>query len=101
MSGFQMESAIYSMYLVDIRNLVRNKLNICKEYHVQPSEIDRMPFYEYEYMLEEIRKDMKEQEKQQKEQEKQQEAYKSSLPNYNKMMSGMSGSLPKFSMPKL
>ena len=45
-----MESVTYSLFLVDIRNLVRNKLNICKEYHIQPSEIDRMPFYEYEHI---------------------------------------------------
>lgn len=96
-----MELAIYSMYLVDIRNLVRNKLNICKEYHIQPSEIDRMMYFEYEYILEDINKDIKEQEKRQKEQEKQQESYKSSMPNYSKMMSGMQSSIPKFSMPKI
>ncbi len=93
-----MESAIYSLYQVDIRNLVRNKLNICKEYHIQPSEIDRLQFYEYEYMLEEINKDIKEQEKRQKEQEKQQ-ASMSSVPNYNQIMRGAQSSIPKFSMP--
>jgi len=34
--------------------LVRNKLLICKEYNIQPSELDRMAFYEYEQILEEI-----------------------------------------------
>ena len=96
-----MEFAIYSIYLVDIRNLVKSKLNICKEYHIQPSEIDRMPYYEYEYMIEDINKDIKEQEKRQKEQEKQQESYKASMPNYGRIMSGMQGSMPKISMPKL
>ena len=89
------------MYLVDIRNLVKNKLSICKEYHVQPSEIDRMMYFEYEYILEEIYKDIREQEKRQKEQEKQQESYRSSMPNYSKMMSGIQSSMPKFSIPKL
>lgn len=89
------------MYLVDIRNLVRNKLNICKEYHIQPSEIDRMPFFEYEYMLEDINKDIKEQEKRNKEQEKQQQAAMGSMPNYKNMMNGMSNSMPKFSMPSM
>lgn len=96
-----MELAIYSLYQVDIRNLVRNKLNICKEYHIQPSEIDRMQFFDYEYMLEEINKDIKEQEKRNKEQEKQQQSTMGSIPNYSKIMSGMQSSMPKFSMPKI
>lgn len=96
-----MELAIYSLYQVDIRNLVRNKLNICKEYHIQPSEIDRMQFFDYEYMLEEINKDIKEQEKRNKEQEKQQQSTIGSIPNYSKIMSGMQSSMPKFSMPKI
>lgn len=95
-----MESAIYSLFLVDIRNLVRNKLNICKEYHIQPSEIDRMPFYEYEYMLEDINSDIKEQEKRQKEEEKKYGNI-SSPPNYNQMMGNAMRSMPKFNMPKL
>ena len=86
---------------MDIRNLVRNKLNICKEYHIQPSEIDRMQFFDYEYMLEEINKDIKEQEKRNKEQEKQQQSTMGSIPNYSKIMSGMQSSMPKFSMPKI
>lgn len=94
-----MESVTYSLFLVDIRNLVRNKLNICKEYHIQPSEIDRMPFYEYEYMLEDINADIKEQEKRQKEEEK--KYGNVSTPNYNQMMRNASSNLPKFNMPKL
>ena len=84
---------------MDIRNLVRNKLNICKEYHIQPSEIDRLQYYEYEYMLEEINKDIKEQEKRQKEQEKQQQ-HAGSMPNYNQIMRNAQASIPKLNMPK-
>lgn len=94
-----MESVTYSLFLVDIRNLVRNKLNICKEYHIQPSEIERMPFYEYEYMLEDINADIKEQEKRQKEEE--QKYGNISTPNYNQMMRNASANLPKFTMPKI
>ena len=35
--------------------MVKNKLYICKEYHIQPSEIDRMYFYDYETMMFEIK----------------------------------------------
>lgn len=88
------------MYLVDIRNLVRNKSSICKEYHIQPSEIDRMQFFEYEFLIEDINKDTKEAEKRQKEEEKQQQAQMGSMPNYNQMMSNAKASIPKMTMPK-
>lgn len=94
-----MESVTYSLFLVDIRNLVRNKLNICKNYNIQPSEIDRMPFYEYEFVLEDINADIKEQEKRQKEDEK--KYGNISAPNYNQMMGNMSRNMPKINMPKL
>jgi hypothetical protein len=58
-----------------------------------------MPFYEYEYMLEDINADIKEQEKRQKEEEK--KYGNISTPNYNQMMSNMSKSMPKMSIPKL
>ena len=60
------------MYRIDLENLVRNKLYICKEYHIQPSEIDRMMYFDYETMLEEIKQIQTNQEK---ENEKQQEQY--------------------------
>ena len=60
-----------------------------------------MQFFDYEYMLEEINKDIKEQEKRNKEQEKQQQSTMGSIPNYSKIMSGMQSSMPKFSMPKI
>ena len=55
-----MEFALYSLFRVDIRNLVKNKLLICKEFKIQPSEIDRLVFFEYEYMLEDIKEYQKE-----------------------------------------
>lgn len=58
-----------------------------------------MPFYEYEYILEDINTDIKEQEKRQKEEE--QKYGNISTPNYNQMMRNASASMPKFSMPKL
>lgn len=89
------------MYLVDIRNLVRNKSSICKEYHIQPSEIDRMQFFEYEFLIEDINKDTKEAAERQKEQEKAQQAQMGTMPNYNQMMSNARSSMPKMSMPSM
>lgn len=86
--------------------MVRSKLYICKEWHIQPSEIDRLPYYEYELMCENINIAQKEQEKQAKEQEKQYSGLHKSM-NPNSMMSAMKNmpgmkmpSMPKMTMPK-
>ena len=98
-----MESVLYSIWRVDVINLVRNKLYICKEYHIQPSEIDNLVYFEYEYMLEDINKEQKEQEKKNKDDEKKY-AGLGRTPNYNSMMNNVGRSMPKlpnFSMPNL
>ena len=104
-----MEFALYSLFQIDVRNLVTNKLLICKEYHIQPSEIDRLVFFEYEYMLDDIKDHQKERQSQQEAEEKQQSqmmrqmknpasAYKApAMPNF----SPPSFSMPSFSMPKI
>ena len=78
--------------------MVRNKLLICKEYHIQPSEIDRMAFYEYEQILEEINIIQKDEEKRQKEQEK---AYNTNNFNPNGMMNSMKNSMPPMRAPSM
>ena len=96
------------MFKTNIASLVRNKLHICKDWNIQPSEIDRMPYYEYELICEEINITNKEQEKRQKEEEKQYAGMQKSMnPNsiMNSMKNNMPGmkmpSMPKFTMPKL
>lgn len=97
-----MESALYLLWQVDVRNLVKNKLFICRDYHIQPSEIDRMMWFEYEYMIEDIKEIKKQEEKQQEAQDKQYNNMK--MPNYSNAMRGMTGnmssSMPKISLPK-
>ena len=88
------------MFRIDLANLVRNKLYICKEYHIQPSEIDRMQYWEYEWYTDEIKEITKEQEKQQKQQEKEQAALQSSM-NPSSMMSNFSRSMSNFQQPKM
>jgi hypothetical protein len=51
--------------------------------------------FEYEYLLEDIRKYNKQQEEQRKEDEK-----KYNMPNVNSMMSQAQASMPKISIPK-
>ena len=46
---------VIKTFIINLRNLTKNKLFICKEYHIQPSEIDRMQFWEYEWYTDEIK----------------------------------------------
>ena len=85
-----MESVLYSMWSINIQNLVQNKFVICREFHIQPSEIDKMIYFEYEYLLEDIANYTKKQEADYKKQENQ---YKMPNPNSYKM--------PSFNMPKM
>lgn len=77
--------------------MVKNKLWIAREWHIQPSEIDRMQYFEYEYILEEIQDYNKKEEKRQKEEEKKYAGI-GKMPNVNQMMSNASNS---FKMPNL
>lgn len=88
------------MYRIDVRNLVKNKLYLCRDYHIQPSEIDRMFFYEYEYMLEDVKQIQKEQEKEQERQQKEHDSMRSSM-NPNTMMRSMQQGMSNMSMPKV
>lgn len=85
------------MWSIDVRNLVQNKFIICREYHIQPSEIDRMLMFEYEYLLEDIKTYNKQQEEQRKKDEKA-NSYKT--PNMSQMISQANSSIPKVSVPK-
>ena len=52
--------------------MVRNKLYIAKDFNIQPSEIDRMVYYEYEQLLDDIKELREKEEEERKKQEKQQ-----------------------------
>ena len=52
--------------------MVKNKLYIAKDFIIQPSEIDRMVFYEYEQLLDDIKELREKEEEERKKQEKQQ-----------------------------
>lgn len=98
-----MESALYSLWRINIENLAKNKLFICKDWHLQPSEIDRVPFYEYELYLESINANNKEEAERQEKENKQYEAMSKSYKNPTssfKAPSMPSFSMPSFSMPK-
>ena len=91
---------IIKAFIINLRNLTKNKLFICKEYHIQPSEIDRMQFWEYEWYTDEIKEISKAQEKEQKRQEKEYSSIQGSM-NPSNMMRNVSQSMPSVSMPKM
>jgi len=96
-----MDQALYSLLRVNLKNLAKSKLYICKDWHIQPSEIDKLPYYEYEWMIEYINEDYKEQEKRSKEEQKQYDSMKKGMPNMNNIMKGyQQPTLPKISLPK-
>lgn len=69
---------------------------------MQPSEIDKMVYYEYEQMLEEISEFNKEQEKRSKQEQSQYNSMMSqkNMPNYNQMYKNAQTTLPKVQLPK-
>jgi hypothetical protein len=105
------ESAIISLFKINIDNYIRTKAILAKEFHIQPSEFDLMPVWEYELFIKEINDAVKEDnEKNQKEMDKYgyKDVKKMSDPKYaqnmaNKQMPKLSDmkmpSMP--SMPKL
>ena len=92
-----MESAVYSIYKVSVVNSVRNSLFICREYHIQPSEILRMPYWIYEEYLANIKDIQKKEEKEQKDQDKR---YNSIMPKMPSMPKMSAPAMPKISIPK-
>lgn len=79
--------------------MAKNKLFICKDWHIQPSELEKLPYFEYEWYMEAINKNNKEeaerQEKENKQYESMNKQYKNPASNY-KMPS-----MPSFSMPSM
>ena len=66
---------------------------LSKEYNITLSEIRQLPYFKYEWIIEEANTDAKEAQKQREIQEKQY-ASASKLPKYQQPQ------MPKFSMPK-
>lgn len=93
-----MESHLYSVVTIrSLRDSVRNDWFIAKEYHIQPSEILRMPYYEYEWLLEDIQNEQKRLEDQRK---KDEQARNAAMPKIPKAPAYKPPKLPKITLPK-
>ena len=88
------------MYSIDLRNLVKNKLYICKNYHIQPSEIDKMEYFNYEYMLEDIKEIQDEEQKRADEQESGSGMWDMGK-QMRSMQNSMTNTMSSFKMPSI
>ncbi len=90
-----MESHLYSIVTIrSVRDSVKNDWFIAKEWHIQPSEIRRMPYYEYEWLIEDIQQEQKRQQEQQKNENKDNPYKLPKTPTYKPPP------MPKISIPK-
>lgn len=85
------ERGIIGLFVIDILRLAQTKAALLKNFRMQPSEVDKMVYWEFEYMIEALNQQVKdENERQQAEMEK----YK-----VNENLSKASKP-PKYSAPK-
>lgn len=92
-----MEASIYRLFSINLINLIHSKVMLSKHYHIAPSEIDKMPWWEYEFFLKEINNDIKDEEKRNKDEE---ERYR--IGDIKRQASGMVPKAPKMpSMPSI
>lgn len=96
-----MELGVYSLFQVDIRNLVRNRIYILKGCGLQPDVYASWPFYEYEFFIEDLNAYIEEENKRQEEQEKGQSGGSLSQNSLMKEAKGMMSGFKIPSMPKM
>ena len=87
------------MFQINLLNLIKNKVALAKNFNIAPSEIDRMYYWEYEYLLDEVNNHIKEENERQ---EKENGKYGDMSPR--SMMRNASSMMPKssgFSAPKI
>lgn len=97
------ESAIFNMFKIDIVNLIKIKVSLAKEFHIQPSEIDKMVFWEYELFMKELNASVKEDNKrQEKEMENSGYGDIKKMTDYKSIERQYKSSMPKLPpMPKI
>ena len=108
-----MEKLIYGLFKINQENLIGNMIYLAKEYHIPPSEIERMQYVVYETFLEQVNVIAKQQEEQNKKQQEDMDNMRSSMkpgnymPNMNQQMGNMKmpsmkmPTMPQVSIPKL
>lgn len=95
------ESCIFNLIKIDLIKLIKMKVNLSKNFHIQPSEIDTMMMWEYELFIQYLNETVKEENNKQ---EKEMDKYH--INDYKKMTSQKNlnnqmkiPSLPSMKMP--
>lgn len=66
-----LEFSIIKLFIINLIQLIKNKVALSKNFYISPSEIDKLYYWEYEYMLDEVNETIKkENERNEKEQSK-------------------------------
>ena len=88
---------IFSLFKIDIMNFIKVKAILAKEFHIQPTEIEHMPAWEYEIFVKEINEIVKEENERNK-----QEMDKAGIKDAQKMSNPTNISkMQKAAMPKM
>lgn len=103
-NGTYFEDLIYGSIRVDIIDMISVKAQLSKAFSIQPSEIDKMPFWEFELFVKELEKLVKEENKQNEDKMNSagvKDAMKMAKPGaMQKMMSSAMPKMSNMSMPK-
>lgn len=92
---------LFSLFQIHWEDLDRIEYILLKHLHLQPSELERLPFYRVEALIKNFKKDNEEEEKRRKKEEDEQKS-KYNLGDHKKYMKdAKSGSLSKGGMPKM
>lgn len=51
MDGTYFEYVLFGLFKIDLLSLIKIKASLSKNFHIQPSEIDKMPMWEYELYI--------------------------------------------------
>lgn len=97
------DKAIYKLFFVDVIQQIKLKAAVSKQFHIAPSEIDRMPYWEFEFWMRELNDQVKEENDAQQDQlDKYHISDVMSSVSSGKFMKNMQPETPKMpAMPKM
>lgn len=91
------EMMIFSLFKIDIINFIKVKAILSKEFHIQPSELELMPAWEFELYMNQINEAVKEENERNKE-----EMDKAGINDAKKMTNPKNiGRMQNAAMPKM
>lgn len=96
-----LEEVILSLFHINVANLIINKVQLAKNFHIQPSEIDKMAMWEYELFMKELNKIVKKENKDQQDEQSKYNVKKMTNPNNMRQFAQQNGiKIPSMSSMK-